>query len=369
MINYSLYKKKYIMKIFKKILSFFLRFFVTFLRAGQVSFNNVNADYIIWAPDFFSLRFFYADNFQRVIFSYYYLKKSGRRATIYTKKDIGKFTNKNIIFFNANFYNVFSFSNYVNAHINISDSLESQNNHIFPNSHEIRLWENKSYMHEFFKKKLIRTPDTKIYDVNDFNSNLVDIKYPLLLKEEHSCSALGVHKITSKKQLDLLISDNKFYSINKKIILQNLLNMRKDLRVILVGNEIVLNYWRINLSDEWKPTSTSYGSKVDFDNFPEQWRNWIIQNFAKLQLRTGAFDIAWENDDLSTEPYILEVSPFYQPNPRPKSKDDLENYGQWKKSARFHNSYQLGVVNIFQNIQKKFIEEFIKTELNKLLKK
>ncbi|WP_264291210.1 hypothetical protein [Aliarcobacter butzleri] len=38
----------------------------------------------------------------------------------------------------------------------------------------------------------------------------------------------------------------------------------------------------------------------------------------KFNLDTGAFDIAWNNDDLNTEPYFLEVSPFYQPNPIPK---------------------------------------------------
>ena len=72
--------------------------------------------------------------------------------------------------------------------------------------------------------------------------------------------------------------------MNKKLILQRLLNMRRDLRVILVGNEIILHYWRINLSDEWKPTSTGFGSQVDFENFPENWRSWIIDSFNKLKI-------------------------------------------------------------------------------------
>ena len=30
--------------------------------------------------------------------------------------------------------------------------------------------------------------------------------------------------------------------------------MKRDLRVIIVNDEIVLHYWRINNSAEWKPT-------------------------------------------------------------------------------------------------------------------
>lgn len=355
---------------FKIILSTILRIIFTFAKIGKVSFNKVDANYIIWAPNFFNLRSFLSgDNFQKVMFSYYSLKKENKNATIYTKKNVGRFFEKNIIFFSSDFYNVFGFNNYVDSLINITQSLESQKNQVFPNIHEVKLWENKGYMHEFFEKEFIRTPNTKIHDINNFNSNNMEIKYPLLLKDEHSCSGKGIYKITSKEELNKLIADFKSTPVRKKIILQNLLNIRRDLRVILVGEEIVLHYWRINLSEEWKPTSTSYGSKVDFDNFPEQWKSWIIESFIKLKLRTGAFDIAWENDDLSTEPYILEVSPFYQPNPRPKNKDDLKNYGKWKKSARLNNSYQSGVVNIFQDIQEKFIEEFIKTEIIKPLKK
>ena len=38
---------------------------------------------------------------------------------------------------------------------------------------------------------------------------------------------------------------------------------------------------------------------------------------AKLGMRNGAFDICWDGDDLETEPYFLEVSPAYTPNPPP----------------------------------------------------
>ena len=112
-------------------------------------------------------------------------------------------------------------------------------------------------------------------------------------------SVKGVYKIENASQLEKLNFKNDIY------IFQKLLNIRRDLRVTIVGDEIVHFYWRINNSKDWRPTSTGHGSSVDFVNFPEKWRNFIINEFKKLDLVTGALDIAWENDDLNNEPLIL----------------------------------------------------------------
>lgn len=129
--------------------------------------------------------------------------------------------------------------------------------------------------------------------------------------------------------------------------------MRKDLRVILVGNEIVHFYWRINLGKEWKPTSTNFGSKVDFDNFPEKWRKHMIDTFKSLNITTGAFDVTWYNDDLETEPLYLEVSPGYQPNPRIELKG--KEYAYYKNSFSPFNDYDKLFVKLIFQIKEKQI--------------
>jgi hypothetical protein len=345
----------------KILFSTVIRVFFTLLKVRNVLFNKKETEYIVWAPNFFSLSFFTGDNFLKVFFTYYYLRRYGREATIYTRQDIGQFNKKKIIYFGGEFYNVFGFNNYLNALILISETLEEQNNLVFPSSQEVRLWENKAYMHSVFERLGIRTPISNVYNIDDFDLSCVE-QFPLLVKEEHSCSAKGVYKIVSREQLESLIFDEQFQRMNRKVILQELLNIRRDLRVILVDDEIVLHYWRVNLSKEWKPTSTGHGSKVDFVFFPEQWRQWIIDSFKKLEIKTGAFDIAWQDDDLNTEPYILEVSPFYQPNPRPLRDYNLMNYGKWKKSIQVRDSYQLGMVNVIAEIQSKFVKKFIKID-------
>lgn len=59
------------------------------------------------------------------------------------------------------------------------------------------------------------------------------------------------------------------------------------------------------------------------------------------------------DDDLDTEPYILEVSPFYQPNPKPY-KNMVINYGDWKKTVSIQNSYQFELCLIYKKNCKQF---------------
>lgn len=338
----------------KKILKVIYRIFYTLLKfKSGIKFNSESAEYIVWAPHFFTLRFMHGDNFPKTIAIYKTLLENNKKCSIYTWKDIGKFYNKKIFIIGSPMYNIYGFEDYVDILFHIVERLESQQNEIFPNLKQIKYWENKIFMHQKFEELNIRTPKSRII------SNLNDIKelnltYPFLLKEPHSCSANGVHKISDEKSLNNFISNNKLTS---QLIFQGLLNIKKDLRVILVGGEIVLHYWRINLADEWKPTSTGHGSKVDFVSFPEKWRDYIIEIFKKLDLDTGAFDIAWENDDIDTEPYVLEVSPFYQPNPIPNFNLDKISYGEWKKSFTFSNknNYNKAMIDILFDIQRKYV--------------
>ncbi len=337
-----------------------VRVISTFRISGIPVVNDDSADYIVWCPEFFTLRFYSTDNLQRVMATYLALNKRGLKATIYTRSDVGRFSNKFIFFFAGDEYNIYGYRNYASQMVNISENLEAQGNAVFPSSYEAKMWENKLYMHEVFDRLGVRSPKTELAYVTDLaNGKYSD--FPFLLKEAHSCSSLGVHKISSQGDLDNLVSDEEFCSRNMGVLLkQELLNMRRDLRVILVGGDIVWFYWRINLSEEWKPTSTGHGSKVDFYFFPEEWKEWIIGAFRSLGMRTGAFDIAWQGDDLKEEPFILEVSPFFQPNPKPRLERNLSHYGNWKKSFNIRDNYQSEFVKLMFDIQFSIVDEALK---------
>lgn len=321
-------------------------------------FNNEDAEYIIWAPNYFTLRYIINDNFIRVHSTYSTLKAKDKRVTIYTKDDIGKFSHKKIFLYPDVLINKFSLMQYNKQLELLAEQLSIQNNLTFPDLRELKFWENKLFMHQEFHELKINTPQTVIHSLLDFPS-IQKLEYPILVKEPNSCSANGVHKVESYIDFIKLYDEKRLFERNHKIIFQKQLEIRQDLRVIFIGTEIVWFYWRKNYEKNWKPTSTGSGGGIDFSSFPERWRDWIMLNIKKLKISNGAFDIAWENDDLSTEPFILEVSPFYQPNPKCNLERNLKKYGAWKKSISFVDNYQIEFVKLVSDIQKKVTQEHL----------
>jgi glutathione synthase/RimK-type ligase-like ATP-grasp enzyme len=284
---------------------------------------------------------------------------SKRNFTVYYEKDIEKFSNKTILYtLIKDRFDYLGFENYALAHQHISQMLEKQNNNVYPSYHDVLYWENKIYMYSQFQELGISTPRTVFY------TNIDEViqkeqKFPFLIKVPHSSGSYGLFNVTDKQMLQSLKNDPIILE-NTMFIIQERLNITMDMRVILVGNEIVHHYWRKNKDkSKWKTTSTSSGSSVDFSNFPEQWRAFIIDSFKKLNLITGAFDVGWQNDDLSTQPYFFEVSPSYDVNPKTTIDKHLYNYGKYKKQLLFRNSYDRLFVEQTYNFKGETVKLFL----------
>lgn len=313
------------------------------------------SEVLLWIPRI-SLKYFGTDAFIWDMATIAALIKRNQPFKLVSGRSIGKNHFKKIFFSLGNQYNVYGFKNYTDILHHITVQLEFQDNQVFPSSHETALWENKAHMHRIFKRAKVNEPETIVFDSFDELIN-ANVNFPFLIKAEHSCSSEGLYKISSWVDLADMVTDHEFNRQNRHIIVQELINMRKDLRVILVKDEVVLHYWRINPDKEWKPTSTSYGSEVDFDFFPEQWREHIINTFKKLGITTGAFDITWENDDLSTPPVYLEVSPYYQPNPKMDTRK--RPYFFYKKNFRLFNSWDTRYVDLVFTIKEKQVDAYL----------
>lgn len=339
----------------KKIHRFYL-LIKLFPWSKLLKFYKKESENVIWIlPDFpVSIsRYISSSMFIKDLATLKYFISLKKSYAIKIGRRIGGVHDKNIYFSLGPFFNYNQFDDYTaNLHF-ISNQLELQNNNLIPKKSELLYWENKLYMHEKFEQLNIRCPKSKIYDSDKILEG--EFEFPFLVKTPHSASAAGVFKVDSKKELELIFT-KRFIKSNPKVILQELLSIKKDLRVTIIGNEIVLHYWRVNESDEWKPTSTSHGSKVDFVSFPERWRDFIIQTFLKTGLTTGAFDVAWNNDDLDTEPYFLEVSPSYSPNPNIDPSVYGLTYGQYKKKLKLNNSFLENYIKLVFNLTEKHLK-------------
>jgi len=277
---------------------------------------------------------------------------------IYFGKKIGKFKNKIIFYSVTKDYEPFGFNDYTNILYHISKRLEEQGNTVYPTSHETLFWENKVYMHKMFEDLRIKSPKTIILNsISDLKN--ISITFPCLIKEPHSSSSMGLYKVNSFEEITQLIQTGSLFKRNESLILQELLDIKKDLRIITVGSKICSHYWRINLGGEWRPTATGYGSRVDFEYLPSEWVEWIENVAKKLQLTTAGFDITWQGDDLSSEPYVLEVSPFYQPNPPASMENKNYTYGQFKKKLLIRNSWDKSFVDIVFRLQESTVTHFL----------
>jgi glutathione synthase/RimK-type ligase-like ATP-grasp enzyme len=342
-----------------KIIKFLLRLYFLLLKTSFKMLTYKEANVIIWIPRI-NIKYLMSNTLVNDLGWINSLSESKISFNVKFSKSIGKYHNKTIILNYSRFFlKKLSFKDYSKNFIFIISQLENQGNFIIPSSKEAKLWENKIYMTDQFSKLGISTPKTNLLN-NLKEIECCDLTYPYLIKEEHSASAKGVHKISDKIALRNLLNDD-YFKRNFKIIVQQLLNMRRDLRVIFVGDKIVNFYWRINNEKKWKPTSTSHGSSVDFENFPEKWRSFLIKEFLKLNIYTGAFDVAWENDNINSTPKILEVSPYYQLNPKTSNKNDLLNYGNYKKKIFFSKrSFDYNYINQTFSVINSIVTLYIK---------
>lgn len=303
-----------------------------------------------------SLKSFFSDSLKADSILTAVVANSGKKFRVYTGFDFGQFYDKCIVYNSSYTINYFKFQNYSSTQSFIISQLAYQKCTPFPTAHDILFWENKVFMYDYFKQKNILHPSTTIIPIENYSS-LKEITYPILVKEAHSHAAEGLHKINNFSSLEALVSKDSFKKANSFIIVQELLNMRKDFRIIIVEDKIVLHYWRNNNNKEWQPTSTSHGSKVDFDTFPEKWRSYFLEVQKTLGLTTGAYDYAWQNDDLDTMPYCLEVSPTFDPNPNVDLSDRSFTYGEWKKKLLFNNSYEEAYINIMYDIKQYYLSD------------
>ena len=258
-------------------------------------------------------------------------------------------------------YSIFEYNperrrNYSAGLVEALRSIEARGNTLFPSADEAEWWENKVFMHERFEALGVRCPATVLDRVAD-DLHVEKFEFPLLVKEPHSQGSAGLHKVENAEALRRLRAEFRSHG-EPEVLIQELLDMSRDLRVTMVGDKIVHHYFRINTTEEWQPTSTRRGSLVDFEPFPEQWRDHIISTFTRLGMHTGAFDICWEGDDLDTEPIFLEVSPAYTPNPPPPAAFSGQPYYAFKQQLTGPDSFGTAFVRIVFDIQRMVLSEW-----------
>ncbi len=221
----------------------------------------------------------------------------------------------------------------------------------FPNPIESRMWENKEFMHKVFEEKNIPTPVTEIVNSVEALSYL-EIKFPVLTKSPNLNQSKGIDVHFNAKSLTNAVERKLLQS--KVVIIQELLDISFDIRVVVISGKVVYHYWRHKVSslddDSFSSTSTVNGGLIDIDELPLDIIEESLIAARKLGLSLAAFDVTYVLKKGKKEVVFFEVSPSFILNPIPKLESDRNRpYVRYKaKYWRFN----VELINQFIEIKK-----------------
>ncbi len=218
--------------------------------------------------------------------------------------------------------------------------LERQGNDPFCSAHETAFWENKAHMHEELDRFTVPTPKTVILTSENWKGADFDFE-PVLVKDEHSSGSVGIHHFTRAEEAKAYVARYRFRRHESLIMQEVIRGATRDMRVTMVGDKLIRSatYWRTKspeaLSDaRFTTTATGFGSLVSHSGIPADVEPFCAEIMRKLSIRTAGIDLMWPDDDVSEEPQVLELSPYYQPNPPKPERYRDWTYREYKKKRR-----------------------------------
>lgn len=122
--------------------------------------------------------------------------------------------------------------------------------------------------------------------------------FPFVAKESRNSMGKGVFLIENKQDfLDYASKVDTFY------IQEYLENDGRDLRVCIIGDEIVAAYWRIGANGEFLH-NVARGGDISYDFIPQDACELVLSVAKQLNINHAGFDIMYSNN----KPYILEFN-------------------------------------------------------------
>ena len=295
---------KYITYQFSLLVSAFYK--IGLFRLFKAYDSNSNNALLIFPNSFITwINYFMRAHILHDLSIIYFFCEKKIKFKIFFCSEFGNIKNSNIYYSFSSLVNKYNFDNHSIYLYNLMQLIEKQGNKLFPPIADILLWENKVYMHSKFEELEINCPKTILISQEHIDLNLIEntFKYPFLIKEPFSNHSRGIYFINNKDELlsQLTISFKKVNSI----LLQEIIPMHRDARVVVLNNQVVYSYWRNKVdSSNFTTTSTSNGSVLDFSPLSQKNQNIIIQYTKKLNLLVAAYDVTFFQNDEDTMPII-----------------------------------------------------------------
>ncbi|MDP5273275.1 ATP-grasp domain-containing protein [Chengkuizengella axinellae] len=187
---------------------------------------------------------------------------------------------------------------------------------IFPSIESYHLGHNKVEMTRVLKTICPeQIPYTEIVSNTEENKKMVMETFPLpfVAKEIKNSMGQGVFLIHNEK-------DFQDYTEKVDVLyIQEYIPNDRDLRICVIGNEVVAAYWRVEETGGFHH-NVAQGGKVSYDNIPVETLDLVLDVSQKLGIDHAGFDVIFNNG----KPYILEFNILFGNQGIQKQKVSLE---------------------------------------------
>ncbi len=144
-------------------------------------------------------------------------------------------------------------------------------------------------------------PDTEILpsDADAISRILDGWRFPFVAKQVRSSRGEGVFLIENRRQLQ------RYAAANEVLYIQKRLPIERDLRIIIVGRDVVAAYWREGSGFH---NNVSRGARVRTDlPVPDAALAMVTGLARRLEIDHAGFDVAWVDE----HPYVLEFNRLF----------------------------------------------------------
>lgn len=174
---------------------------------------------------------------------------------------------------------------------------------IFPNAASYHLGHDKVEMtRAFWSVCPTHVPHTLILPSSEsgIEEALEQLSFPLVAKEPRNSMGNGVFLLEDRRQL------REFAARMPLLYLQEYLPIRRDLRAVWVGRQVIAAYWRVGADGAFH-NNVARGGSVDFDNVPPAALDLVGRVATELGVDHAGFDIA----ELDGHYYLLEFNTLF----------------------------------------------------------
>ncbi len=173
---------------------------------------------------------------------------------------------------------------------------------IFPSIHNYRFAQEKIKQTALFKLLSIPHPRTRVfYGKHQKTSISEHFKYPFIAKIPRG-SAMGRGVFLIQNQDDL----TDYLAYPSPAYIQEYLPIDRDIRIVVVGRQVVHAYWRIAAQGEFR-TNLALGARISLDSVPTAATDLALQTAKSCQWDDVGIDICMQRGNF----YVLEANMKY----------------------------------------------------------